>query len=126
MNGDEGISAVREARIKISAEHGDDPRKLGEYYMRQQEQYPDRLVRELPKQVTSDSTTGRTSVTTDTVEDKGLAAVREVRERISAEHDHDPRKLVVHYMRLQEQYADRLIEPQKRHRVSEDVEDYPQ
>ena len=35
--------------------------------------------------------------------------IREIRHRISAEFDHDPAKLVVHLMRYQEQFRDRLL-----------------
>ena len=35
--------------------------------------------------------------------------IRAVRSRISAQFDHDPDKLVEHYMALQERHADRLI-----------------
>jgi hypothetical protein len=36
--------------------------------------------------------------------------VREVRHRISEQFDHDPARLVAHYMELQERYRDRLIQ----------------
>ncbi len=42
---DEGIQAVRDVRKKISAECGNDPEKLVEHYMREQERYRDRLLR---------------------------------------------------------------------------------
>jgi hypothetical protein len=35
--------------------------------------------------------------------------IREVRFRISAQFDHDPAKLVAHYLHLQEGYRDRLL-----------------
>lgn len=38
-----------------------------------------------------------------------IARVRRVRHEISAKFDHDPKKLVEHYMDLQKQHADRLI-----------------
>jgi hypothetical protein len=38
-----------------------------------------------------------------------IAQVRRVRHEISAKCDHDPRKLVEHYMELQKRHADRLI-----------------
>lgn len=44
-----------------------------------------------------------------TQKDEGIAAVREVRERISREHDNDPKRLIEYLMRLQEQHADRLL-----------------
>jgi hypothetical protein len=41
--------------------------------------------------------------------DPAIEEIRAVRRRISAQFDHDPDKLVAHYMELQKQYADRLI-----------------
>jgi hypothetical protein len=38
-----------------------------------------------------------------------IARVRRARHEISAKCDHDPRKLVEHYMELQKQHAERLI-----------------
>lgn len=35
--------------------------------------------------------------------------IRRVRHEISAKFDHDPQKLIEHYMELQKQHADRLI-----------------
>lgn len=43
-NEDEGIRSVREVRVKISAELGNDPDRIVEYYLRQQAQYGDRLL----------------------------------------------------------------------------------
>jgi len=40
--------------------------------------------------------------------DRGLEATRAIREKISREHDNDPRRLVEYYIRYQEQFADRL------------------
>jgi len=45
--------------------------------------------------------------------DPPIDEVREVRRRISARFDHDPARLVAYYVKLQEQYRDRLIEPVK-------------
>jgi hypothetical protein len=42
-------------------------------------------------------------------DDPAIASIREVRHRISAQFDHDPKKLVEHYMRLQEQHKARLL-----------------
>ncbi len=42
-------------------------------------------------------------------QDEGIRAVREVRERISAECANDPEKLIEHYMAEQERYRDRLL-----------------
>lgn len=44
-------------------------------------------------------------------EDEGIRAVRDVRKRISAEFGNDPERLVEHYMREQERYRDRMLEP---------------
>ncbi len=38
-----------------------------------------------------------------------LEQVRAARHRISKRFDHDPRKLVEHYMALQQEYKDRLV-----------------
>ena len=38
-----------------------------------------------------------------------LEQIRAARHRISAQFDHDPRKLVEHYIALQQEYKDRLI-----------------
>ena len=44
-------------------------------------------------------------------DDEGIRAVREVRERISAEFGNDPEKLVEHYMEQQERYRHRMLRP---------------
>lgn len=44
-------------------------------------------------------------------DDEGVRAVREARQKISAAFDHDPDKVVAHYMKMQEQFRDRLLEP---------------
>ncbi len=41
--------------------------------------------------------------------DPVIDEVREIRHRISESCGHDPKKLVAYYMKLQEQYRDRLI-----------------
>jgi hypothetical protein len=41
--------------------------------------------------------------------DPVIDEIRAVRSRISAQFDHDPEKLVAHYMELQKRHADRLI-----------------
>ena len=38
-----------------------------------------------------------------------IERIRRVRHEISAQCDHDPHKLVEHYIELQKQHADRLI-----------------
>ncbi len=42
-------------------------------------------------------------------DDPAIAKIREVRHRISAEHDHDPRKVVDYYIEMQKKYQDRLV-----------------
>jgi hypothetical protein len=41
--------------------------------------------------------------------DPVIDEVRAIRRRISAQFDHDPVKLVAHYIELQKRHADRLI-----------------
>jgi hypothetical protein len=45
--------------------------------------------------------------------DPPIDEIREVRRRISARFDHDPARLVAYYIKLQEQYRDRLIDTAK-------------
>jgi hypothetical protein len=45
---------------------------------------------------------------TNLTSDPAVDEVREARRRVSA-FDHDPARLVDHYIRLQEQYRDRLL-----------------
>jgi hypothetical protein len=45
--------------------------------------------------------------------DPVIDEIREVRQRISESCNHDPAQLVAHYMKLQEQYQDRLIDADK-------------
>ena len=45
--------------------------------------------------------------------DPVIDEVREVRHRISARFDHDPKQLVAHYMEYQKQYQDRLLETEE-------------
>jgi len=42
--------------------------------------------------------------------DPGLEHIRQVRHEISAEHEHDPKRLIHHYQQLQEKYSDRLVD----------------
>jgi hypothetical protein len=42
-------------------------------------------------------------------DDPVIVSIREVRHQISKQFNHDPKKLVEHYMRLQEQHKDRLL-----------------
>jgi hypothetical protein len=46
-------------------------------------------------------------------DDAPIDEVRELRRRISARFDHDPARLVAYYVKLQEQYRDRLIDNAK-------------
>jgi len=41
--------------------------------------------------------------------DPVIEEIREVRHRISARFGHDPERLFEHYLRLQEEYRDRLL-----------------
>lgn len=43
-------------------------------------------------------------------DDPAVERVREVRHQISQQCDHDPKKLVAYYMRLQERHKERLLE----------------
>jgi hypothetical protein len=45
--------------------------------------------------------------------DQPIEEIRMVRHRISARFDHDPARLVAYYMKLQEQYRDRLLKAEK-------------
>ncbi|MDH3604999.1 MAG: hypothetical protein OEU26_35820 [Candidatus Tectomicrobia bacterium] len=56
-------------------------------------------------------------------DDPAIAKVREVRHRISKQFDHDPKKLVEHYMQLQERHKDRLLDLAK---LKEAQEEPPQ
>ena len=42
-------------------------------------------------------------------DDPAITRIHEVRHRISEQFNHDPKKLVEHYMRLQAQYRDHLL-----------------
>ena len=46
----------------------------------------------------------------DKTEQGALGQVRAARRRVSEQFGHDPRKLVEHYIKMQEQYRERLIE----------------
>ena len=45
--------------------------------------------------------------------DQPIDEIGELRRRISARFDHDPARLVAYYVKLQEQYRDRLIDTAK-------------
>ena len=49
----------------------------------------------------------------ETRTDQPIDEIRELCRRISARFDHDPARLVAYYVKLQEQYRDRLIDPAK-------------
>lgn len=46
-----------------------------------------------------------------TEEDVAMKWIRDVRHKISAQFDHDTKKLGDHYRELEKKYADRLIRP---------------
>lgn len=45
MNLDRGLEATRSIREKIAREHGNDPRRLVEYYLKYQQRFAERLRR---------------------------------------------------------------------------------
>jgi hypothetical protein len=45
-------------------------------------------------------------------DDPTIAAIREARHKISASVNHDPRKLVAHYLELQQRHRERLVSRQ--------------
>ena len=47
---------------------------------------------------------------TESPNDAPIDEVRELRRQISARFDHDPARLIDYYLKLQEQYRDRLID----------------
>jgi hypothetical protein len=47
----------------------------------------------------------------ESAKDPVVDEVREVRRQISARFEHDPARLVAHYMELQQQYKERLLSP---------------
>jgi hypothetical protein len=57
-----------------------------------------------------------------TAADDVIEEVREIRRKISAQFDHDPVKLVEHYMELQKRHADRLIDQRTSKRQNESAE----
>ncbi len=46
-----------------------------------------------------------------TEEDVAMKWIRDVRHKISAEFDHDTKKLGDHYRELEKKYADRIVRP---------------
>lgn len=55
-------------------------------------------------------------------DDPAIQWIREVRHQISAEFDHDPRKLLEYYMELQKKYEDRLVKAPSNKEQPESVE----
>jgi hypothetical protein len=56
-------------------------------------------------------------------DDPAIAKIREVRHRISAEHDHDPRKVVAYYIEMQKQHLERIVKsPGDEEKQSQPVE----
>lgn len=55
--------------------------------------------------------------------DPVIDEIRQVRHEISARFDHDPRRLVEHYLELQQRYEDRLVKAPRagREKASEPV-----
>ena len=53
-------------------------------------------------------------------DDPTIDQIREIRRRISARCDHDPKKIVDYYMALQEKFQERLVNPAK---LEEDCQD---
>jgi hypothetical protein len=54
--------------------------------------------------------------------DPVIDEIREARARISAEFGHDPKKLIEHYIRLQQEHAERLIDaPRDQSRGQDDA-----
>jgi len=49
-----------------------------------------------------------------TEEDVAMKWIRDVRHKISAEFDHDTKKLGDHYRELEKKYADRLVKPSQK------------
>jgi hypothetical protein len=49
----------------------------------------------------------------DSRHDEPIDEIRELRRRISERFDYDPARLVAYYVKLQEQYRDRLIDTTK-------------
>ena len=49
--------------------------------------------------------------------DPVIEEIREVRHRISARFGHDPERLFEHYMQVQKEYQERLVDAPKAHRT---------
>ena len=52
------------------------------------------------------------------MDDPPIDELRRIREQIAAEHDHDPHKLVQHYMQYQQRFQDRLVDYGSRREVA--------
>ena len=45
--------------------------------------------------------------------DPGIERIRKVRHQISAEHGHDPKKLLLHYRQMEKKYKHRIVKEGK-------------
>ena len=54
-------------------------------------------------------------------DDPVIKRIRDVRHEISAKFDHDPGKLVAHYIELQKKYANRIVKPPRQPEPAEVV-----
>ena len=52
--------------------------------------------------------------------DPVIDEIREVRHRISERFDHDPARLVAYYVKLQDEYRDRLLRPASQPKQQDD------
>ena len=46
-------------------------------------------------------------------DDPTIEKIREVRHKISEQHQHDPEQVIRYYMQLQQRYKDRFLHPAK-------------
>jgi hypothetical protein len=53
---DEFVEEIHAIRRQIAEECGHDIEKIGDYFMKWQEEHPENLVREVPKRETSETT----------------------------------------------------------------------
>jgi hypothetical protein len=54
-------------------------------------------------------------------EDQVISQIREVRRQISEECDHDPRKLISYYKKLQQKHQERMVRSEKDKEVADDI-----
>ncbi len=45
-----------------------------------------------------------------------IERVRGIRHQISAEHSHDPKKVIAHYRKMEQEYKDRILKSRTIHR----------